>query len=77
MRFGELKEPGAMIEQVKGFSYSVSALLGQNSFLPMVSGKDVVEKSSEADNGHRDQTKKSWWRVSLSSPKIQYPVSAR
>uniref|UniRef100_A0A803L5G4 phosphatidylserine decarboxylase n=1 Tax=Chenopodium quinoa TaxID=63459 RepID=A0A803L5G4_CHEQI len=76
VRFGELKEPGAMIEQVKGFSYSVSALLGLNSFLPMVSGKDVVEKSSEVENVHRDQTKKSWWRVSFSSPKFQEPVPA-
>lgn len=76
VRFGELKEPGAMIEQVKGFSYSVSALLGMNSFLPMVSGEDVVKKSSEVENGHKDQIKKSWWRVSLSSPKIQHPVPA-
>ncbi|XP_021757805.1 phosphatidylserine decarboxylase proenzyme 1, mitochondrial-like isoform X2 [Chenopodium quinoa] len=76
VRFGELKEPGAMIEQVKGFSYSVSALLGLNSFLPMVSGKDVAEKSSEVENVHRDQTKKSWWRVSFSSPKFQEPVPA-
>lgn len=76
MRFGELKEHGGMIEQVKGFSYSVSSLLGLNSFLPMVSGKDVDEKSSEVDNGHGDQIK-SWWRVSLSSPEIQDPVPAR
>lgn len=77
MRFGELKEPGAMIEQVKGFSYSVSTLLGLNSFLPMVSGKDVVQKNGEVEDSHKDQIKKSWWRVSLSSPKIQDPIPAR
>ncbi|CAO2819473.1 unnamed protein product [Amaranthus hypochondriacus] len=76
VRFGELKEHGGMIEQVKGFSYSVSSLLGLNSFLPMVSGKDVDEKSIEVGNGHGDQIK-SWWRVSLSSPEIQDPVPAR
>ncbi|KAL2903073.1 Phosphatidylserine decarboxylase proenzyme 1 mitochondrial [Bienertia sinuspersici] len=76
LRFGELKEPGAMIEQVKGFSYSVSSLLGLNSSLPMVSGKDVVETSSEMGNGNGNQAKKSWWRVSLSSPKIQDPTPA-
>ena len=77
MRFGELKEPGAMIEQVKGFSYSVYALLGRNSLLPMVHGKDVVEESSEGGDGHKDQTKKSWWRVALASPKIRDPMPAR
>lgn len=76
VRFGELKEPGAMIEQVKGFSYSVSTLLGLNSFLPMVSGKDVVQKNEEVEDSHKDQIKKSWWRVSLSSPKIQDPIPA-
>ena len=76
LRFGELKEAGAMIEQVKGFSYSVSSLLGLNSSLPMVSGNDLVEKSSEIENGNGDQAKKSWWRVSLSSPKIQDPTPA-
>ncbi|XP_010677069.2 phosphatidylserine decarboxylase proenzyme 1, mitochondrial [Beta vulgaris subsp. vulgaris] len=76
VRFGELKEPGAMIEQVKGFSYSVSTLLGLNSFLPMVSGKDVVQKNGEVEDSHKDQIKKSWWRVSLSSPKIQDPIPA-
>lgn len=76
LRLGELTEPGAMIEQVKGFSYSVYALLGRNSLLPMVHGKDVVEESSEVGDGHKDQTKKSWWRVSLASPKIRDPRPA-
>ncbi|XP_074264776.1 phosphatidylserine decarboxylase proenzyme 1, mitochondrial-like [Silene latifolia] len=74
MRYGELKEYGAMIEQVKGFSYSLSALLGQNSFLPMVSRRDVDEECSDVGDNHRDQPKKAWWRVSFSSPKILDPM---
>ncbi|KAH9607126.1 hypothetical protein KSS87_005054, partial [Heliosperma pusillum] len=76
VRFGELKEPGAMIEQVKGFSYSVSALLGRNSFLPMVSGREVAEESSEIGEYPRDHPEKSWWRVSFSSPKIRDPINS-
>ncbi|KAA0056720.1 sugar transporter ERD6-like 6 [Cucumis melo var. makuwa] len=33
LRFGELKGEGAMIKQVKGFSYSVAALLGIGSLI--------------------------------------------
>jgi phosphatidylserine decarboxylase len=44
LRFGELREPGAMIEQVKGFSYSVSSLLGANSYIPMMSAEDMQEE---------------------------------
>ncbi|KAL9246849.1 hypothetical protein vseg_020337 [Gypsophila vaccaria] len=76
MRCGQLKESGAMIEQVKGFSYSVSALLGRNSFLPMISGRDEIEDSSEMADNLRNQPEKSWWRVSFSSPKIRDPIPA-
>ncbi|KAK9716347.1 hypothetical protein RND81_06G227400 [Saponaria officinalis] len=76
MRYGELKESGAMIEQVKGFSYSVSTLLGLNSSLPMISGRNVVEESSETGDMLSNQPKKSWWRVSFSSPKIRDPIPA-
>lgn len=75
LRFGELKEAGAMIEQVKGFSYSVFSLLGANSFLPMIAKGDMHEESSEPENTSREKNKKSWLRVSLASPKVWDPVS--
>ena len=47
LRFGEIKHPGAMIEQVKGFSYSVSSLIGTRSFfLPMIDVEDTQEEST-------------------------------
>ncbi|KOM52397.1 hypothetical protein LR48_Vigan09g105600 [Vigna angularis] len=45
LRFGELKGPGAMIEQVKGFSYSVFSLHGASPFLP-TSDADVKHNES-------------------------------
>ncbi|XP_068306370.1 phosphatidylserine decarboxylase proenzyme 1, mitochondrial [Pyrus communis] len=75
LRFGELREAGAMIEQVKGFSYSVFSLLGANSFLPMIAKGDMHEESSESENTSREKNKKSWLRVSLASPKVWDPVS--
>ncbi|RXH97235.1 hypothetical protein DVH24_035903 [Malus domestica] len=77
LRFGELREAGAMIEQVKGFSYSVFSLLGANSFLPMIAKGDMHEESSEPENTSREKNKKSWLRVSLASPKVWDPVSER
>jgi phosphatidylserine decarboxylase len=77
LRFGELRGAGAMIEQVKGFSYSVSSLLGANSFLPMIAKGDVQEDDSEQESTLKEKSKKSWWRISLASPKVWDPVSAR
>ncbi|GMN31153.1 hypothetical protein TIFTF001_003119 [Ficus carica] len=77
LRFGEIRGPGAMIDQVKGFSYSVSALLGASSFIPMIAEGDTDEDGDEPENTSMDKSKKSWWRVSLSSPKIWDPVSSR
>lgn len=65
-----------MIEQVKGFSYSVSSLLGASSFLPMVAEADKVGERGEPENSSRENSKKSWWRVSLASPKHWDPLSA-
>ncbi|XP_057975911.1 phosphatidylserine decarboxylase proenzyme 1, mitochondrial [Malania oleifera] len=76
LRFGELKGAGAMIEQVKGFSYSVSSLLGASSFLPMVAEDDMREESSEHENIPEDKSRKSWWRISLASPKVRDPERA-
>lgn len=77
LQFGELKEVGAMIEQVKGFSYSVSSLLGASSLLPM----SVVDDNTNQDGGQEgsmdDTNQKSWWRVSLASPKVRDPAPAR
>lgn len=66
-----------MIDQVKGFSYSVSSLLGASSFIPMIAEGDTDEDGDEPENTSMDKSKKSWWRVSLSSPKIWDPVSSR
>lgn len=77
LRFGELKGAGAMIEQVKGFSYSVSSLLGASSCLPMIAQGDMQEEVSEQENTVKEKSKKSWWSISLASPKVWDPVSAR
>ncbi|KAF8049477.1 hypothetical protein N665_2203s0004 [Sinapis alba] len=72
LRFGELKESRGMIEQVKGHSYSVPALLGTNSLLPMVpEGKDESGEEAVGEKGD-----KSWLRVSLASPKLRESISA-
>ncbi|OWM88364.1 hypothetical protein CDL15_Pgr003776 [Punica granatum] len=73
LRFGELKSTGAMIEQVKGFSYSVASLLGANSILPMMAERTHKEDDL-IDNPPIEQGKKSWWRVSLASPRVRDPV---
>ncbi|CAH2078851.1 unnamed protein product [Thlaspi arvense] len=77
LRFGELKESRGMIEQVKGHSYSVPALLGTNSLLPMVpEGKDEPEEEEEEEEAVGDKGDKSWLRVSLASPKLRESISA-
>ncbi|XP_004511705.1 phosphatidylserine decarboxylase proenzyme 1, mitochondrial [Cicer arietinum] len=74
LRFGELKGAGAMIEQVKGFSYPVFSLLGASSFLP-TADSNVQEEHSESIT-ITEKSKKSWWRVSLASPKVWDPTSS-
>lgn len=74
LRFGELKTTGAMIEQVKGFSYSVSSLLGANSILPLMAEKSTGKENINHKSLPREKNKKSWWKISLASPKIQNPV---
>ena len=76
LRFGELKGLGTMIEQVKGFSYSVSSLLGATSLLPMITDGDMHKESSEQHGNLKEKNRKSWWRFSLASPKIRDTVSA-
>nr|GMD94232.1 phosphatidylserine decarboxylase proenzyme 1, mitochondrial [Ipomoea batatas] len=76
LRFGELKEAGGMIEQVKGFSYSVPKLLGATSFLSMTAEDDTEQKNSEKESSDTDANKKSWWRVSLASLKVRDPAPA-
>ncbi|KAI3707372.1 hypothetical protein L6452_25825 [Arctium lappa] len=76
IRVGELKE-GVLIEQVKGFSYSVSSLLGAGSFLPLMAACDKQEVSSCQENNLRDESRKSWWRISLASPKLRESSSSR
>ncbi|XP_047171617.1 phosphatidylserine decarboxylase proenzyme 1, mitochondrial isoform X2 [Vigna umbellata] len=75
LRFGELKGAGAMIEQVKGFSYSVFSLLGASPFLPTTADGDVQKKHNESITT-TEKSKKSWWRVSLASPKVWDPKSS-
>ncbi|XP_048230400.1 phosphatidylserine decarboxylase proenzyme 1, mitochondrial isoform X2 [Ricinus communis] len=76
LRFGELKGSGAMIEQVKGHSYSVSTLLGASSFLPMIAEGDICEERSEQQSNLEENNKKSWWRISLAFPKVRENVPA-
>ncbi|KAI3468968.1 hypothetical protein Pfo_025631 [Paulownia fortunei] len=76
LRYGELRGPGAMIEQVKGCSYSASSLLGANSYLPMIAAGDANEESGGEENTVRDATQKSWWRISLASPKVRDTASS-
>jgi phosphatidylserine decarboxylase len=73
LRIGEIKGPGAMIDQVKGFSYSVSSLLGTNLDLHLNGSEE--EKVHKDLNGVADIPEaKSWWRA---SPKRQNPMSMR
>jgi len=66
-----------MIEQVKGFSYSVSSLLGASPFLPVIAAEDIQQDSKGQEIIPRDENKKSWWRISLASPKVRDPAPAR
>lgn len=76
LRYGELEGPGALIEQVKGFSYSAYSLLGATTLLHEVVDMNTLEEPSEhSSSGERD--KSSWWRLSLASPKVRHPVLAR
>ncbi|XP_038990522.1 phosphatidylserine decarboxylase proenzyme 1, mitochondrial-like [Hibiscus syriacus] len=77
LRFGKLNGAGAMIEQVKGFSYSVSSLLGASILLSLVAEKNTEDESSntEQESTRIEKSKKSWWRVSLASPKVRETVS--
>lgn len=78
LRFGALRGAGAMIEQVKGFSYSASSLLGANSHLPMTAAEDANEESGpEGGKTVRVATQKAWWRISLASPKLRDTRSSR
>ncbi|KAI8012272.1 hypothetical protein LOK49_LG06G01308 [Camellia lanceoleosa] len=63
IRFGELKGAGSMIEQVKGFSYFVSSLLGASPFLLVIAEEDIQQDSKGQEIIPRDENKKSWWRT--------------
>lgn len=76
LRFGELRGPGALIEQVKGFSYSAYSLLGATTSLHEVVDMDAVEEQSEQSSAE-ELHKTSWWRISLASPKVRHRISAR
>lgn len=75
LRVGELKS-GAMIEQIKGASYSAAALLGASSFLTIGQDK-VYGENTELENTTDEASKKSWWRVSLAYPKVRDPIPVR
>ncbi|GER25694.1 phosphatidylserine decarboxylase proenzyme [Striga asiatica] len=78
LRYGELKGPGAMIEQVKGFSYPASSLLGANSYLPMSAAGDANYEESGVEESNVGQvTPRSWWKISFASPKVRDSVSSR
>ncbi|XP_028787664.1 LOW QUALITY PROTEIN: phosphatidylserine decarboxylase proenzyme 1, mitochondrial-like, partial [Neltuma alba] len=76
LRFGELKGAGAMIEQVKGFSYSVCSLLGASQFFPTAADCNIHEKHIESVVTSDEKRNRSWWSVSLASPKVWDPKSS-
>ncbi|KAK4262586.1 hypothetical protein QN277_028130 [Acacia crassicarpa] len=76
LRFGELKGAGAMIEQVKGFSYSVCSLLGASQFFPTIADGNIHEKHIESVSITNEKRNRSWWSVSLASPKVWDPKSS-
>uniref|UniRef100_A0A0D9Z0S8 phosphatidylserine decarboxylase n=1 Tax=Oryza glumipatula TaxID=40148 RepID=A0A0D9Z0S8_9ORYZ len=69
LRLGELRGPGTMIEQVKGFSYSAASLLGASSSLHGAEEEDFSREHREQSNP-ADSNAKSWWRVSVAKPKL-------
>ncbi|KAJ4831585.1 hypothetical protein Tsubulata_015263 [Turnera subulata] len=84
LRFGELRGSGAMVEQVKGWSYPVTSLLGSNTVLPMITESDTrgdsgeqLSNDSDQKNNDNEKSKKSWWRVSFASPKVRDDLSAK
>ncbi|RWW21787.1 hypothetical protein GW17_00014040, partial [Ensete ventricosum] len=70
LRLGELKGSSAMIEQVKGFSYSASSLLGANSSLHEATNEDRNNQYPE-QSLTEDSSRKSWWHISFASPKVR------
>ncbi|XP_054824379.1 phosphatidylserine decarboxylase proenzyme 1, mitochondrial isoform X2 [Prosopis cineraria] len=76
LRFGELKGAGSMIEQVKGFSYSVCSLLGASQFFPISADDNIHEKHIESVSTTDEKGNRSWWSVSLASPKVWDPKSS-
>lgn len=75
LRFGEITGAGAMIEQVKGFSYSVSSLLGASPFLPRITEGDSIDESPDREehNTITEKSQKLRWRFSLASPNPNVP----
>lgn len=59
-----------MIEQVKGFSYSVSSLLGTSSSLHDAAEQELSREHIEQIMPENSNAK-SWWRVSVASPKLR------
>ena len=76
LRFGELKGAGAMIEQVKGFSYSVCSLLGASQFFPVIAADSTHERHIELVSTTDEKRNRSWWSVFLASPKVWDPKSS-
>lgn len=60
-----------MIEQVKGYSYSASALLGSTMLL--TAANNIEEEDGKEVNSSEKGTQKSWWRVSFAFPKLRSP----
>ena len=70
LRLGQLRGPGTMSAQVKGFSYPVSSLVGASSSLHDATEKDISGEQTE-QNVPESSNAKSWWRVSVASPKLR------
>lgn len=71
LRCGQLRGPGAMIEQVKGFSYSAFSLLGSKSDLPTLDTREVWPVEYEENQVKKNSNQRSWWRISFGASNVR------
>lgn len=74
LRFGQLKASGDMIEQIKGYSYSASTLLGSSMLL--TAAKNIEKENGGEVNASKKGPQGSWWRVSFAFPKLRGPEAS-
>ncbi|XP_059063263.1 phosphatidylserine decarboxylase proenzyme 1, mitochondrial isoform X2 [Cryptomeria japonica] len=77
LRCGQLRGPGAMIEQVKGFSYSAFSLLGSESVLPTSDTQEILPEEYEDNQVKKNMNQRSWWRISFGAPNVRKELPKR